>query len=152
MRPGCGSDPPTELNLQKSISLYPTHIPSVRRSITSATAALLPDIHGATVSHAEGSSFSLGKLHRCGVWMRGHFRVRLSTVTNLWIVRWLWILIGRHMWSAIKPLSWGLCEFTLSSQVNIFFHYLDIYTLCTYHNNQIFFPIKLNDHVAYNLL
>lgn len=84
MRPGCGRDPPTELNLQKSISLYPTRISPVRRSITSATAALLPDIHGAAVSHAEGSSFSLSKLHRCGgVWIRGHFRDTLSTVTNL---------------------------------------------------------------------
>lgn len=83
MRPGCGSDPPTELNLQKSISLYPTRISPVQRSITSATAAPLPDIHGAAASHAEGSSFSLGKLHRRGEWVRGHFRDTLSTVTNL---------------------------------------------------------------------
>lgn len=82
MRPVCGSDPPTELNLQKSISLYPTCFSPARRSITSATAALLPDIHRAAVSHAEGSGFSLGKLHRCGVWMRGHFRDTLSTVTK----------------------------------------------------------------------
>jgi len=83
MRPGCGSDPPTELNLQKSISLYPTRISPVQRSITSATAALLPDIHRAAVSHAEGSSFSLSKLHRCGEWMRGRFRETLGTGTNL---------------------------------------------------------------------
>lgn len=54
------------------------------------------------------------KLHRCGVWMRGHFRDTLSTVTNLWIVRWLWIPIGWRVWSAIKPASRVPSEFCLS--------------------------------------
>lgn len=65
MKPSCGSDPPTELNLQKSIALYPTRISPLPQSITSSTAALLPDIHRAAVSHPRGSNFSLGKLHHC---------------------------------------------------------------------------------------
>lgn len=153
----------TEIN----ISLPNTHLPCA--TIYNLCHSCSTSWHSA--SHAEGSSFSLGKLHRRGEWVRGHFRDTLSTVTNLWIVRWLWMLIGWRAWGTIKPPSWVPSKYgslnlhgcklktTRISQFCNSFHnqpgkcqkIVEIVTLSTdLHNNPLFYDLSLVEFTADN--
>lgn len=81
-------------------------------------------------SHSE-LHFSMSKLHLSEclcvcVWDS------LSSVSNLWTERWLWILIRGRIWCTMKPLSGCEESFRLPLWINRFFS--GIFNICNWLN------------------